>query len=838
MNRKFLLFVPLLAILLGCQKNNNNSEPIDDGKIVVHFDACTELETNIIPDQRLNKGDLVEEPAVVTPMDNTQNMKVTGWYQESSYQNKWDFLNDRVEENMTLFAKWADTITINYFLKGSQTPIWTVANAARGEPLELHDELCDGYKFFGYFEDSDCTIPFDLSKPLESATNVYMYRGETVQYSPAAIKRRFGMYAATGTGSIEGNISKVQEDADGTPYVEINFGYSTSADPFMRTTNPQIDVSKSQKIGLKFKNFGKAASVAIYWISKYANGGYSSGANYECEANCVHARLADNERNMSETDEWVDKVIDLSAKTYCGVSGWGNSVTMISMRIQFEYVCEDSHDLTNVVRLASIYGISDDTHVGFKDSEEIREMLHRDSDEEINNAKAGQTQNRGVIFPLNEDCVLEESSTNYMKKDGILLYSTYDTDINKFTFDVSSQNIDASQFSYVTIKMKNLSYVQSLLINVVTISPTTGKSTSNNASVALTTRMSDKDIFTTNLYGKTNIVGIVKSFSINFSVNGVDNAMLLESITLSENQPFQIPGFNFDDAGTAGFVSNETVTLNHNKTLKATVFNVSSNGAVSTHLDYDYDTVAYSYISLKYYMTDAGITAVKVNITYKNGETGSYTFDNLVVDNNLQTITLSLEEEGSISDVSLDFTGAGVIVISEIRFDLDELNSCDLSSVNVFNTFLPDWATPLSYADDKQATLFSAANGYARYYFGYLQKQGKREGANICLDGKQKVYVIYQNQKPSCGLFLNVYVVDKRTNTEYLTAISELAPIMDNAQFDLSMNMDKRSWKVAATTIPAQYCNENYYISNIGFGSSYSADNTFYLRGFVVRQYE
>ena len=203
--------------------------------------------------------------------------------------------------------------------------------------------------------------------------------------------------------------------------------------------------------------------------------------------------------------------------------------------------------------------------------------------------------------------------------------------------------------------------------------------------------------------------------------------------------------------------------------------------------------------------------------------------------NNLQTITLSLEEEGSISDISINFTGAGVIVISEIRFDLDELNSCDLSSATVFNSFLPDWATPLSYADDKQATLFSAANGYARYYFGYLQKQGKREGGNICLDGKQKVYVIYQNQKPSCGLFLNVYVVDKRTNTEYLTAISELAPIMDNAQFDISMNMDKRSWKVAATTIPAQYCNENYYISNIGFGSSYSADNTFYLRGFVVR---
>ena len=835
MNKKIFLALPLLAILLGCQNRNNTSEPIDDGKIVVHFDPCTELETNIIPDQRLNKGDLVEEPAVVTPMDDKLNMKITGWYQETGYENKWNFLNDTVEEDMTLYAKWADTITINYYLKGSSTPIWTVTNAARGEPLELHDELCDGYKFFGYFQDRDCTVPFDLTKPLEDTTTVYMYRGETMTYTPTAIKRRFGMYAATGNGSREGSISPVQEDADGTQYVDINFGYSTSADPFMRTTNPQIDVSKSQKIGLKFKNFGKAASVAIYWISKYANGSYAAGINYESEANCVHTPLASNERNMSESDEWIDKVIDLSAKTTSGVSGWGNSVTMISMRIQFEYVCEDEHDLSNVIRLAEIYGISDDTHVGFKDSEEITNMLHRDSEEEINNAKAGQTQNRGVIFPLNEDKVSSESSTNYMKKDGVLLYSTYDTDVNKFTFDVSDQRIDASEFSYVTLKMRNLSYIQSLLINVTTISPTTGKATSNNASISLSTRMTDKDTFTTNLYGRNNMVGFVKSFSISFSVNGVDNAMLLESITLSENQPFQIPGLNLDDSSSAGFFSNEKITLSYNKTLKGTVFNVSTSGAISTHLDYDYDNVSYSYISLKYYFMEAGITSVKVRITYKNGTVGTYTFENFVVDNTLQTMSLPLNEEGTVKDVSLDFGGAGIFVINEIRFELDQLTSCDLSSTEVFNSFLPDWAVPLSYADDKQASLFNSPNGYARYYFGYLYKQGKREGTNICLEGKSKIYIIYQNQKPSCGLFLNIYAVDKRNNSEYLTAISEAAPIMDNYRFDLSMNMDSRSWKVASINIPSQYCNENYYVSNIGFGISYSADNTVYLRGIVVR---
>ena len=58
---------------------------------------------------------------------------------------------------------------------------------------------------------------------------------------------------------------------------------------------------------------------------------------------------------------------------------------------------------------------------------------------------------------------------------------------------------------------------------------------------------------------------------------------------------------------------------------------------------------------------------------------------------------------------------------------------------------------------------------------------------------------------------------------------------MDNAHFDLAMNMDSRSWKVASISIPSQYCNENYYVSNIGIGISYSADSTIFLRGVVFR---
>ena len=201
----------------------------------------------------------------------------------------------------------------------------------------------------------------------------------------------------------------------------------------------------------------------------------------------------------------------------------------------------------------------------------------------------------------------------------------------------------------------------------------------------------------------------------------------------------------------------------------------------------------------------------------------------------LQTMALPLNEEGSLDTISLEFVGAGQIVITDIRFTFEAENACDLSSSKTFNSFLPDWEKPLSYIEDKQATMFNSPNGYARYYFGYSYKNGRRDTPNICLDGKTKVYVVYQNQKPSCGLFLNVYVVDKRTNAEYLTAVSESSPAMDNARFDLAMNMDSRSYKVASVNIPSMYCNENYYVANIGFGISYSDDSTIFLRGVVFR---
>lgn len=63
------------------------------------------FETNCktkIPDQKVKKGGYAERPA--QPSRNGRTF--AGWFFDDEYTERWDFENDKVEDNMTLYAKW------------------------------------------------------------------------------------------------------------------------------------------------------------------------------------------------------------------------------------------------------------------------------------------------------------------------------------------------------------------------------------------------------------------------------------------------------------------------------------------------------------------------------------------------------------------------------------------------------------------------------------------------------------------------------------------------------------------------------------------------------------
>ena len=55
-----------------------------------------------IQDQKVKKGGYAERPAEPTRNGRT----FAGWYYDAEYTERWDFENDKVEDNMTLSAKW------------------------------------------------------------------------------------------------------------------------------------------------------------------------------------------------------------------------------------------------------------------------------------------------------------------------------------------------------------------------------------------------------------------------------------------------------------------------------------------------------------------------------------------------------------------------------------------------------------------------------------------------------------------------------------------------------------------------------------------------------------
>ena len=823
-------------ILFGCSLINKESKTITpEGYALVHFDTQTDLETNVIDDQTVKIGSFAKEPYVVCPKNLDVKQKISGWYEESSFQNKWDFTANPVTKNMTLYAKWVDMINISYYLKGSTSPIWVVNNASRGEPLELHDELCDGYEFYGYFSDKNCTVPFDLKAPLTEDTTVYMYRGETLHLNANSIKRRFNMMAAGGSGSTAGNISEVKLDPSGVSCVDVNFGYSTSADPYMVITNPQIDISKSQKLKIKFKNFGASTSLAFYWVSQYADGSYAGNVRYDTEANSAHYQLNGFECYMSEDDPWIEREFDLSEKFTYGISTWANSVTLIRLRIQFGYISRNIHDTSNIIRIASIDAISDDKNVGFKDSNIVSNMLVNDSESELISASNAQVQNQGVIFPKNRDLISNTVAKYYVKKEGLLLYAEYGSDISRYVFNVSGQNIDANLFSFLSIRLRNYSYISSVNVYINTLNESTGRTVSNVMSAALAIRMNKFGVVDLNFYSKPNMSGIIQSFSIEFNYNGVDNAILLESMTIKENKSLQIPGFNFNDPRNAGFVSNSDVSVSLNKAQATSKFVANnSTSTISYVLDYTLDITPYSFMEFSYYKLKNGVNSLEISIK-TNDAWQSYQVDLGDVSSELITAKFNLKDTGPVQEVKFVFSGAGELEISAIKFVLDEATSWDISDSNVYARMLGDWSEPIAYIEDQQAALFTTGSEHMRYYFGFSYDSGFRNFGNICLENKTAIYLIYKNMNSYGTPFINVYAVDSNTEQDYLTSYNEVSPFISNATFNIEKNMDDRSWKVAKIDIPSSYAKSNYYLSNFALGSLNFEPLEYYIRGIVVK---
>ena len=88
-----------------------------------------------------------------------------GWYKDAEYTQPWDFDNDQVYSDMTLYAKWTLLSSIYYSVtfesnQGSAVaPVQVQHGVLITQPT---DPTLEGYDFLGWHKDTDCTQPWDF----------------------------------------------------------------------------------------------------------------------------------------------------------------------------------------------------------------------------------------------------------------------------------------------------------------------------------------------------------------------------------------------------------------------------------------------------------------------------------------------------------------------------------------------------------------------------------------------------------------------------------------------------------------------------------------------------
>ncbi|MDE6364017.1 MAG: InlB B-repeat-containing protein, partial [Lachnospiraceae bacterium] len=124
----------------------------DDG-VVLLAASVIENENIELPDPPVKEGFVFEN-----------------WYKETACENKWDFENDTVTEDLTLYAKWTVlSFTVSFDLQGQGTPIPSIS-ADHGTLLTAPDApTAEGYVFEGWYKEPECKTVWDFAAELVSA---------------------------------------------------------------------------------------------------------------------------------------------------------------------------------------------------------------------------------------------------------------------------------------------------------------------------------------------------------------------------------------------------------------------------------------------------------------------------------------------------------------------------------------------------------------------------------------------------------------------------------------------------------------------------------------------
>lgn len=146
---------------------------------------------------------------VPNPNINRLGYQLLGWYQESTFTTKWDFSNNRVKSNMTLYASWQIIeyeITYDYdggkLSEGQTNP---TTYTIKSDLLEIYSPTKEGHTFVGWYNNPQFTGDLITNIPHQTTGNIDLYAKYEIHTFDISI-------TISGRGSITSNVGEIVEN--------------------------------------------------------------------------------------------------------------------------------------------------------------------------------------------------------------------------------------------------------------------------------------------------------------------------------------------------------------------------------------------------------------------------------------------------------------------------------------------------------------------------------------------------------------------------------------------------------------------------------------------------
>ncbi|MFC5467394.1 InlB B-repeat-containing protein [Cohnella suwonensis] len=104
-----------------------------------------------------------------------QGYTFVGWYKEAAYTTAWDFDNDMVTSNVTLYAKWIIATYTVTFEEAEGSDVSDLSNVVTGSKISAPTAPTrQGYTFAGWYKEPACTTAWDFDNDTVTS-NVTLY---------------------------------------------------------------------------------------------------------------------------------------------------------------------------------------------------------------------------------------------------------------------------------------------------------------------------------------------------------------------------------------------------------------------------------------------------------------------------------------------------------------------------------------------------------------------------------------------------------------------------------------------------------------------------------------